>query len=192
MFTGGKGRKLHQHFQNDVELALRMAQVKSEVVEAFKAWATNAKQFYEILKTVNASTYLSPAPSVKVRHLILGEIFSPTYSYRTWRGWEMVMDNLLKLMYLPYAERQEAFVKIFNLKIGDPVFVTRPENHLHYPFIINTPLLNALDRKETLKIIDITSDFIVVQAKDSTLLKVPYSIVYKNDGSIVYPKKAES
>ncbi len=191
MFHAGRGKKLHQHFQNDVELALRLLNIKSEVVEAFKAWAPDSSQFYELLKTVNSSTYLDSAPASKTRHLILSEVFNPTYSYRTWHEWEKVIENLTKIMYMPYEERQAAFVKIFNLKIGDLVQVTRPENHLYYPFIVNNPKLNVYDRKENLKVIDITEGFIVVQAKDSTLLKVPYSIVYKVDGSIVYPKKTK-
>jgi len=192
MFTN-KVKKLHQHFQNDIELALRLALMKTEVIEAFKAWAGNKSQLFEILRTVNGSTYLDSSPSSKARHLFLFEIFNPNYSYRTAHDWETIMmPKVIKQMYLPYAERQAKFVELVNLKIGDEVYISKPENHLYYPFMINIPMLTSLDRTAILTVIDITEEHIIIKTKDDVSLKVPYSIVYKVDGSIIYPKEPKT
>jgi len=188
-----KIKKIYQHFQNDVELVLRMLKIKTEVMKAFSNWALNTAQLHELLNTVNSSTYLDSSPSVKIRHLILFEIFNSKYTMRLKQEWEAtVLENLIKLMYLPYEERQAAFIKIFNLRIDDKVFITSVNNHLYFPFMVNNALINTLDRVTELTVVDIIDEIIIVRTEDNNLLKVPYSIVYKADGSIIYPKKPKT
>ena len=93
---------------------------------------------------------------------------------------------------MPYERRQADYLKITKLKIGDKAYISKVENHLYFPFMVNIPIINSYDRSEVLTVVDINEEFILVKSNDSTLLKVPYSLVYKLDGSIIYPKSPKN
>lgn len=181
-------RHIHQHFQNDVELALRAVKVKDSFIRALKKWALDNMQLYELLKTLNSSTYLDASPATKVRHLLLDEILKDSIEGSNY--WERVAQHLMRYMYTDYWVRQKDFVKLFNLKIGDNVFVTKLEHHLYFPYILNVAYISACDRSVIFTVLDISNDFIVIHNEtDATSLKVPYSLIYKTNGSIIYPKR---
>ena len=170
-------KKLHQNFQNDIELGLRMIKEKTELIRRYKEWSEDNIMFYELIKTINETSFTSSDPHDKVDAIIQLSIIN---------AWNWVIPRLVARLSLPYEERQKYFVKIFNIKIGDEVVLGTLHNTLPYPFMPDYILLNATNKEMKFKIIDIVSDGIVIEEGIHTT-KVPYSIIYKVDGSIIYP-----